>query len=1022
MRKFLLALPILACLFLGKAHAINNYNVTPGGSGSTCSSGSPGSIASCDASGSVTLGTIGTCVSTDGKTFEAGVGACIHAAPGTYNGPFNLSKAGSVGNRLMWVCDIQWTCILNNSDMSINANDVTIGGFTFTSPATGNHFGLQTTTFNRIHVLGNFFHDFDLNGCAQFGIINFGGNPTQTYDNWLIGNIVRAISSYSAGPNQCITAHGIYTHGGRTIIQNNIFSASTGPAIELAPTAGTTPGDVVTNNTIFGNGGAININEQIGGGVVYDFATIENNLIVLNGTDLPAAQASNGGIGYLHVTGTHNRVSNNMIYGNQWGGGVKADLSHHFTVCGTQATGASPVVGNNITGGDPSEGVGCPADNSQTDSPSSLAAALATTFTAFQNDTPTARSTNYNYLNYQLNTPSKAVGTGSTTCAGAPAISPCVPTTDILGHARSNPPSIGAFDFATSGTAVSQVLPASLTFSSTQVGNTSPILFVTLKNTGTASLTVTPAETITGTNAGDFQFAGTIGVNPPCTINLVLAPGNSCDDSIKFVPSSTGTRTAQINFFTTASNSPQVATFSGVGTSPTSPAITVSSSSIPFAPQSLNTVSGGIPFTITNSGTAVLSLTSITEADTTNSFAFSTDCGSTLGIGAFCTVIPKFQPSTLTSPKSGTITIVSNASTSPTVVSLSGTVVQSGITTTVPSLNFSDTPVGATTVAQTFNIVNTGSGQAQLTISATGDYAQTNTCSNGFSDSFSTGTLNSSLWVMDTGAAPGTIPGVNTGTFSTGNVDMSQNVLAMKVTQTGGSPVISVGAEVRSIASYGYGTYIWSLRSASTSTTPGGAGSNSSGQISSGFTFINNSQTELDVPEIEGQFPTLAEFTTWAGLLASQETSATVTTPFSTFHQYKVVWAPGSATYFIDNVLKATHNTAVPATPAGILFNIWGTNSGSFGGPANVGVTRWMYVNNFSFVPNSPTIPAGGSCTVSVTFSPTASGARAGNIAITVPDGGPNKNVPLTGNGTIPSNGVRGTGGFTVSGGVKVLN
>jgi hypothetical protein len=110
--------------------------------------------------------------------------------------------------------------------------------------------------------------------------------------------------------------------------------------------------------------------------------------------DLPSAQASDGGIAYLHVTGTHNRVSNNMIYGNQWGGGVKADLSHHFTTCGTQATGASPVVGNQITGLDPSEGVGCPANNSVTDSASNLSA-TATTFTHFVTDAPTNRAAGY---------------------------------------------------------------------------------------------------------------------------------------------------------------------------------------------------------------------------------------------------------------------------------------------------------------------------------------------------------------------------------------------------------------------------------------------------------------------------------------------------------------------------------------------------------------------------------------------------------------------------------------------------
>jgi len=45
------------------------------------------------------------------------------------------------------------------------------------------------------------------------------------------------------------------------------------------------------------------------------------------------------------------------------------------------------------------------------------------------------------------------------------------------------------------------------------------------------------------------------------------------------------------------------------------------------------------------------------------------------------------------------------------------------------------------------------------------------------------------------------------------------------------------------------------MRAASTSNTPTGSGYTVSGQISSGFIYVNNSQTEIDSPEIEGQNP-----------------------------------------------------------------------------------------------------------------------------------------------------------------------
>lgn len=207
-------------------------------------------------------------------------------------------------------------------------------------------------------------------------------------------------------------------------------------------------------------------------------------------------------------------------------------------------------------------------------------------------------------------------------------------------------------------------------------------------------------------------------------------------------------------------------------------------------------------------------------------------------------------------------------------------------------------------------------------------------------------------WVIDTGSAPGTIASVNTGTFSAGNVDMSQGVLALKVTQSGAAPVLSTGAEVRSVNLYGYGTYECTMRASSTAVTPAGAGVVTSGQVSSCFTFVNNSQTENDYPEIEGQSPTTLEWTNWSGLAAKQASStAAGFNPQDGFHVYKTVWAPGQITYYVDGVLVDTHTQNVPVAPAYILFNHWGTNSASFGGTATVGTTRWMYISKFQLTP-----------------------------------------------------------------------
>jgi len=122
-----------------------------------------------------------------------------------------------------------------------------------------------------------------------------------------------------------------------------------------------------------------------------------------------------------------------------------------------------------------------------------------------------------------------------------------------------------------------------------------------------------------------------------------------------------------------------------------------------------------------------------------------------------------------------------------------------------------------------------------------------------FSDRFSTGSLDTSKWLASNEPAPGNISGVNYGSFIPSNVDLSKGMLCLKLQQQQGtSGVMSVGGQLQSLTTYGYGTYEWVMRVSSTSATPTGAGSVVSGQISSGFSFVNNSQTEIDF-EVEGQ-------------------------------------------------------------------------------------------------------------------------------------------------------------------------
>jgi Abnormal spindle-like microcephaly-assoc'd, ASPM-SPD-2-Hydin len=98
--------------------------------------------------------------------------------------------------------------------------------------------------------------------------------------------------------------------------------------------------------------------------------------------------------------------------------------------------------------------------------------------------------------------------------------------------------------------------PTSLNFGSVAFGTTSSAKVVTLTNVGTAAFTIVTVA-ITGTNAGDFVQTNTCGSS--------LSAGASCNISVKFKPTATGTRTAALSVADSAAGSPQGVSLTGAG-------------------------------------------------------------------------------------------------------------------------------------------------------------------------------------------------------------------------------------------------------------------------------------------------------------------------------------------------------------------------------------------------------------------------------------------------------------------------
>jgi hypothetical protein len=292
--------------------------------------------------------------------------------------------------------------------------------------------------------------------------------------------------------------------------------------------------------------------------------------------------------------------------------------------------------------------------------------------------------------------------------------------TPVAGGSRAG--AITVFDNATgspqtvslSGTGLGSaaiVTPGSLTFSSQSVGTTSAAQSVSLSNPGTASLTITGI-----TASGDFAETNGCGTS--------VAAGATCTIQVTFNPVQTGSRTGSIILTDNAGSSPQIIVLTGFGTAV---AATLSPSQFPFGPdvpvgQTANLGSA----TLYNSGNVPLSLTSIAV---TGDFAQTNNCGSSLAGGSSCTINITFTP-TAEGNRTGSLVVTDNASNSPQQATLNGVGWAPLVLLSPSSLAFTGQPLGSTSAIKPVMLSNTGDSLLSLTsIVATGDFAQTNTCS-----------------------------------------------------------------------------------------------------------------------------------------------------------------------------------------------------------------------------------------------------------------------------------------------------
>ncbi len=483
---------------------------------------------------------------------------------------------------------------------------------------------------------------------------------------------------------------------------------------------------------------------------------------------------------------------------------------------------------------------------------------------------------------------------------------------------------------------------SSLNFGNQPVGLASAPQPVTLTNNGTGPL-------------GSISIAATSDYAETNNCPTSLAVSQSCIINVTFTPSIVGSDNGTLTITDDAANSPQTVSLNGTGVG------FLSTTSLEFDAEPVGFTSPPQTVTLTNNGSATLTISSITV---TGDFAQSNNCPASLAVGASCTISVTFTP-TAAGDRSGSLPISTSEGT--VTVSLAGSGYVSRLTPT--TLSFVAQAVGTTSPVQTATLINTGNTPLTITsagISGGTDFSETNSCNNtvpaGGSCTFS---------FTFTPSAVGAI-----GAGFTVTTNAPEGTLTMDLAGTG--MTVSVSPQTLLFDNQGVGTP-------------------SAPQT---VTFTNLAATPITINGISTTSPVFAETDNCGSSLAAG-TSCTISVTFTPALESSL-----EGDSLLINSTAPDGTLSVPLLAVGESV----TQSARllFFAPQPIGVTsspQTVTITNtqtfdetgVSFSTSGDfgqtnscgtTILAGTSCTVSVTFTPTVTGPRTGTLTVSSSEGG----------------------------------
>ena len=251
------------------------------------------------------------------------------------------------------------------------------------------------------------------------------------------------------------------------------------------------------------------------------------------------------------------------------------------------------------------------------------------------------------------------------------------------------------------------ISPSTMTFPPQPVGDPSAPQTFYVYNNAEDQVVIDRAVT-----TGDFNI-----VDNNLSNNCEGATVGSCSLAVAFTPTATGPRTGTLTFFDSLSGTPLVFNLSGTGIQATGTLI-IGQSSLSFSAQANGSTSASQQVVVTNPGNSPIAINTVTASgDFAVVPAFSIGppnavCGGVLAPGATCLIGVVFSPTQSSGSETGTLSIHSTAGTA--TVNLSGSAIAgaAAVQITPAAVNFGSVKVGIATTGPSNEVViyvnNTG--------------------------------------------------------------------------------------------------------------------------------------------------------------------------------------------------------------------------------------------------------------------------------------------------------------------------